>query len=56
MNYEGRSRILSNLVLAVMDRLGMMVESATELIYMILMGMIKSQSDRSQLTVLNHQR
>lgn len=53
MCYERKSRILENLVLAVIRRLGMMVGVATlDVIYTILMAIVGSQSNRGQVAVV----
>lgn len=57
MCYERNSRILENLVLAVICRLGMMVGVATlDVVSMILVGIVGSQSCGGQVAVLNLQR
>lgn len=57
MCYEGNSRILENLVLAVIGRLGIMVGVATlDVVYMILRGILGSQNNKGQVAILNHQR
>lgn len=56
MRCKGNSRILENLVLAVICRWGMMMGVAIlDVIYMILMEMVRSQSDRGRVSALNYQ-
>lgn len=54
---EGNSRILENLVLAVIHRLGIVVGVTTlDAVYMILMGIVGSQNNKVQVAIFNHQR